>query len=463
MSWRMMLIALKIIIIGLSLAPYSNLTFAAAPEKKLFIAIGMEPTTIDPSACWAGSGDYQVVENYAEYLIYKAPSGDLKPGLATSWKMSPNGKEIEFTLRRGVKFHSGDFLTSKDVEFSFERGRAKSSTVKSRLRSVERFEVIDDYRFKVQFKTPDVTFIPNRGGPMMVSKSYYDRVGEDRFSKYPVGTAPYKFVRYVSGEYVDIERFEGYWGEKPPVREARTYFVPEDTTRVAKLKAGEVDLISTCPYTSVKDIEKSPGFKTIRLPLGHPSVSLAFSTQNPNNPWYDRRVRLAMAYAVDCDSIIKHVLYDIPDHYPFLAPYELGYDPHLKHYPCDPKRAKELLVEAGYPKGFDCKIYWLAGGRVPMSREVSEAVAAYLEAVGVKCKLIGEEIAQNLSRRKGLNRPDTDYVCISSFGRAGMPDPTYVLDLFFTKDGGFSHYINPEIEKITVEARATMDDTKRGS
>jgi peptide/nickel transport system substrate-binding protein len=443
---------------GLLVAPHS----ISAADKKVVVAIGMEPTTIDPSSSYLGSADYQVAENYAEYLIYRAPNGDLKPGLAASWKVSPDGKVIEFTLRRGVKFHSGDSLTAKDVEFSFERGQAKSSSVKTRLKLVDRFEIIDDYRFKVHFKMPDVTFIRNRGGAMIVSKTYFDRVGEDAFSKQPAGTGPYKFVRYVPGEYMDMERFDGYYGEKPSVKEARIVFIPEDSTRVSKLKAGEVDLIAACPYPLVVDIEKSPEFKTARLPVGHPTVSVGFSTMNPNNPWHDKRVRLAMAYAIDYDSILNKVLFGIANRWAFVMPHEPGYDPNVKPYPYDPKKARELLVEAGYAKGFEFKYYWLASGRYPMSREVTEAIGAYWEAVGLRPKLIGEEFVANINRVRSLKKPDSDYVCIGAYGRANLPDPSYCLGLYFTKDGGFSYYTTPELEKITAEAATTVDDGKRG-
>ena len=210
---------------------------------------------------------------------------------------------------------------------------------------MDRLEVIDDYRFKVYFKMPDVTFIPNRAGAVLISsKGYYDRVGEDQFVKKPVGTGPYKFLRHVPGEYVDIERFEDYWGVKPSVQEARFHFVPESTTKVAMLKEGEVDIINTCPYPLVGDIEKSSGLKTVKLAGNHPTPSVAFSTRNLKTPWHDRRVRLAMACAIDRNAIIKNVLYGIPNNYAFFAPYEIGYDPDLKPYPYDPKKAKELLA-----------------------------------------------------------------------------------------------------------------------
>jgi peptide/nickel transport system substrate-binding protein len=465
-SLRILVVLTIVLLLIVISAQYSRPTLAQSAGKILLIAVHQEPTSMDPSLVYVG-GDYPVVSNYGEYLIDKAPNGDLRPGLATSWKMSPDGKEIEFTLRKGVKFHSGDIFTAKDVEFSFDRGKTKNPTTRTRLNLMERFEVIDDYHLKIHFKTPDVTFIPNRaGGAVIVSKTYYDRVGEEKFVKNPVGTGPYKFARYVPGECVDIERFDDYWSEKPSVKEARFYFVPEDATRLAKLKSGEVDLITNCPYPSVKDVENTPGLKIVKLSTNHPTASVIFSIPNSKVPWHDRRVRLAMAYAIDWKTIVDKVLYGIPNHWVFLDPRELGYDSNLKPYAYDPRRARELLSEAGYPKGFDLKLYWVISGGFPMAREGAESVASYFEAVGIRTKLIGEEWAAAQARRRSAKVSEAalnvEYVSFLSEGRSGGSDPSYNLDLFYTKGGGFSVYSNPEIEKLTAEAKATVDDLKRG-
>jgi peptide/nickel transport system substrate-binding protein len=448
------------IVLSLGFLWTEDVLSAPASAKRLIIAVGMEPVNMDPTLTGEG-GDYPVVENYGEYLIYRQPNGELKPGLATAWKVSPDGKTIDFTLRKGVKFHSGDPLTVKDVIFSYERGRTKNPVVKTRLTSVEKFEGVDDYTLRIHFKTPDVTFLPLRGAQMIVSKSHYDRVGEDAFIRQPVSTGPYKFVRYVSGEYVDLERFEDYWGTKPQVREVRFVFVSEDTTRLAKLKAGEVDFINNVPYPNVKELETSKDFKTVRLALHHPTRGIVFQTLNPKVPWYDKRVRQAMAYAIDRKAIVDNLLNGIPNLWAWQAPEELGYDPAIKYRPYDPKRAKQLLAEAGYPNGFDLKFYWPTTGRVPMSREICEAVASYFEAVGIRTQLIGEEQAAFYARRRAAKEPNAEFVCYFSGGLAGAVDPAYNLALYFSKDGAFSVFSNPEIDKITAEAKATVNDAKR--
>jgi peptide/nickel transport system substrate-binding protein len=169
-----------------------------------------------------------------------------------------------------------------------------------------------------------------------------------------------------------------------------------------------------------------------------------------------------MAYAIDCDSIIKNVLYGIPNRWAFLASHELGYDRDLKLHPYDPKKARELLAQAGYPKGFDLRLYYPVTGVIPMSREGAEAIASYFEAVAIRTKLIGEEYAAHLSRRRASKGPEAEYVGYIAGGRSGGPDPSYYLDLWYGSDGGFSLYSNSEYDMIVAEAKRAVDDVKRG-
>jgi peptide/nickel transport system substrate-binding protein len=447
------------IVIGLVFVPCSN----AASENKLVIAIGQEPTSVDQSLIYLGA-DYIAVMNWGERLIERSPSGDLVPGLATSWKFSADGKTMEFTLRKGVKFHSGDPLTAKDVKFSYERAMTKNKSMPIFLRLVESFEIIDDYRFKIHFKEPDVLFVPMQGIASIVSKSYYDRVGEDKFTHQPVGTGAYKFVKYVPGEYIDVERFDDYWGGKPSVDKARFLFVPEDLTRISKLKAGEVDLLGSIPYSLIRDLQKMPGIKLLRGEAGHPTPTIQFNTLNPKVPWYDRRVRLAMAYAINYDAIIKDLLLGIPAHYACLAPWEIGYDPNLKPYTYNPKRARELLTEAGYPNGFEFPFYYLITGTVPMINQTAETIAAYFKAVGIRAEIHGEEAAAFSARRRAAKASEGHnvvYVGLDSRGAmAGGVHPLQFLDAMFGTNRSFSPYSNPEFDKYMSEARTAINDLK---
>jgi peptide/nickel transport system substrate-binding protein len=442
---------------ALFLPPGSALSKPSSPDR-VVIGYPTEPDALPPTDTSYGVTSYPISNNIFERLVDLSTDGEFRPGIA-SWEVLEGGKEFLFTLKKGVTFHSGDPLTARDVEFTHNRAWEKTATYKRYMRNFERLEVIDDYHVKFIFKKPDVLFIPTRIA-YVASKAYYDRVGEEEFVKNPVGTGPYKFVAWKPGEYIDIERNEEYWGEKPQVKSARFVFAKEDTTRVAMLKAGEADIIMSTPYPLVKEIEKA-GFKTVRLPT-HPPCGVQFHNGNPDVPWYKRKVRLAVAYAIDKDAIVKDLFNGIPSGYPRLAPWELGYDPDLKPYPYDPQKAKELLAEAGYPKGFEMPLYYFAG-RSYGQKETAEAVALYLNAVGIRCKIQGIEAAQMLAKVRAWHKdPKAEYVGVVTAPMAFLPDPTEALTTAYLSTGWGSMYFNKKLDPIIEQARVTMDSKKRG-
>ena len=446
-----------VLIIGLSFFYPPSM---AATRDRVNIAVKQEPLHFDVSFD-SGGETALVLENINEFLIKKKPSGEHIPGLASSWTISSDGKTIEFEIRKGVKFHSGDLLTADDVKFSFDRALAKNRWMKIKLRNMDRIEVVDDYRIRFLFKKPDVTFLRDRAATMIVSKRYYDRAGEDKFKTEPVGTGPYKIVRHESGQYVDIERFDDYWGKKPPVKTARIYFVSEDSTRMAKLEAGEVDLIQGVPFSAVKEMDDSPKLKTVRMETNSPPRAVVFTNRNQTKPFYDKRVRMAMAYAIDVDSIISKLFFGVPHRLQLLMPEDLGYDSAIRPYPYDPEKAKKLLAEAGYPNGLEFNLYWQMGGRVAMNSELAQTIAAYFEAVGIRTQIQGQERAAFMATRGNAKKPTSDYVAISAGALTGGTEPTMNADLYFSCKGPASPYCNPEFDKVLDDARTTMDDNQR--
>lgn len=426
-----------------------------APERDLVIAYEGIPDTLDLCSSRHSPTASPVAENVVEFLCGIKTDGELVPGLA-SWKIAADKMSIDFKLHEGVKFHSGDRLTTQDVLFSYKRILEKTRA--PALREVKDLEILDDLNFRVLFKQPDVLFLKNRAFPI-VSKSYYDRVGEAEFVEKVVGTGPYKVVDWKDGESVDLERFDGYRGEIPSIKKVRFRFVKEDTTRIAMLKAGEADMITSTPYAMVADVEKS-GFKTVRLPA-HPTTQVQFQALNPDVPWYDRRVRLAIAHAIDGDSIVKNLFHNIPDRV-WLSPWELGYDPDLKLYDYNPKMAKELLAEAGYPKGFEMPLYYFAG-RTTGQKETTEAVALYLNAMGIKCKIIGWEPIKMIESIRGNwhGNPKAVFAGVTTPPLAHQVDPVYAFRTSYWSGSTISLYENPEFDKLYLKALAEFDDAKR--
>jgi len=434
---------------------------SASPKKsslKITVALPAEPDTLDPTTTRFSVTSAPIGNNIFERLVDLTTDGKFVPGIA-SWKVSPDGKIVEFTLRKGVKFHSGDPLTTKDVEFSHNRALKNNPTHQRAMANLDRFEIVDDYQCRFVFKKPDVLFIPTRS-LTIVSNSYYNKVGEEQFVRNPVGTGPYKFVEWKLGEYIDIAANDNYWGAKAQVRQTRFKFVKEDSTRVAMLKSGEADIIMSTPYAMAKDVE-SAGYKTVRLPT-HPPTSIRFHTLNPDVPWYKRDVRLAIAMAIDGDAIVKNLFQGIPGRFTRLSPGELGYDPNLKQYPYDPKKAKELLAKAGYPNGFEMPLYYYTG-RIAGQKETAEAVALYLNTLGIRIKIQGIEAPQMLDLvRAAHDDPKAVNVGLATSPMAHLPEPTEALATAFYSKQRMNTYSNPKLDALIEVVQTTMDNKRRG-
>ena len=379
----------------------------ALPDK-VIVGLG-DDVPIFSSVRARGGNNRYITTNVYEGLTTTDPEGKVLPGLAVSWKVSPDGKSYEFKLRKGVTYVNGDPVVAEDVAFVFANskvpGNAQSLSPEAHWKSVE---ILDAETVRYTLTTPDPGFLQTIGSSFqnhLIPQKYYDSVGgEEGFEKAPVGTGPYKVVDRKIKEGWTLERYEGYWGEKPQIKTAEFRVIPESSTRAAAMKVGEIDFSANFPPAAMEDLEKTGGFKLIKNPANQ-TISIRINklretdpaTGKPN-PFLDKRVRQAMAYSIDRDAIISKVLNGVGEKIAVLFPGDFGYDPELKPYPYDPNKAKQLLAQAGYPNGFDATFYGLLGERIPLSKEVGEAVAAYLTAAGIRTKVVPEEYAAWLAR-----------------------------------------------------------------
>src|SRR5881296_3749477 len=195
---------------------------AAAPEGQLTwgVHISLAPTWFDPAETLGIITPFMVMYALHDALAKAMPGNPVAPSLAESWQVSPDGRVYDFTLRKGVKFHNGDPLTSDDVKFSFERYRgASAKTLKERVAAVETPDALH-VRFRLKNPWPDfMTFYTAASGAgWIVPKKYVEKVGEDGYKKAPVGAGPYKFVSFNPGVELVMEAFEGYWRKTPSVK-----------------------------------------------------------------------------------------------------------------------------------------------------------------------------------------------------------------------------------------------------
>ncbi len=470
--------SLSIILIAaaLALAAAANTAAAAnaAPPAKgeLTIAFGAESTTMDPFKYSAGV-DLYFVSQISEQLLHPYPDLHVGNWLAESWTVNNNGGKpiIDVHIRRGVKFHNGDALTAADFQFSFEKLRDPKVSRWSHLQAnVERFELVDDFHFRLHFKQPDAAYVTGLLQLWAVPKKYYEKVGPDGFNAHPVGTGPWKFVSRSVHEELKLEAFDDYWNKelRPTVKTLIIKIIPEDSTRVAAFQTGAVDWIDAVPPARVEEFKAMSGVRSVSMVTGN-NLFLNFDTQLANSPFNDVRVRQAAAYAIDVDAIIKSVLFGQGERYQEVGKGELGYDPGLQPYPYDPAKSRELLKAAGYPSGFDTPCYNLITPREPNMKEMGEATFAYLSAAGIRCKLQGLEYGAwiNLGRRGRNAPPEMDGVLSWMWGH-GLPGDTGTpwmghLHSFEAGKGfgSYSYTNNAQMDALVEKLNTAMQPAER--
>lgn len=372
----------------------SLLISAAVPARvladSLRVAIGEDLESTDPQRIrGAASRFFQV--NVFESLYRREADGQLAPALATRSRMSPDGRRVEFTLRRGVRLHDGGPFTARDVKFSLDRARDPSigAPGAAALRNIVAVEVLGPYRVVFTLGKPDAAFLSTLEYRLsIVPEQYIRRVGDDEFARRPVGTGPFRFISRSVNEEVRLERFDSYWGSKPSFRTLVFRIVPEPASREALLERGDVDIAADLPFEDVDAIRKNPALKVMTLRTNERTF-IKINTLHPHSPLDDTRVRQALNYAIDKRAIIDGLLNGFAvETASGVTQGIAGYDPSVKPYPYDPAKAKTLLAQAGFAAGFDGgELLFPGTDRVPKLKDVMEAVAAFWSDVGVTVRL----------------------------------------------------------------------------
>ncbi len=405
---RKSLLFLFSILVIITLIPDVSMGQKAKPEGKVVIAdstIGREIwTPLDGTM-----PEQYPMGMWNEKLVYRGVGGDQKlyGGLAESWTVSPDGLNYTFQIRKGINFNEGwGPFTAEDALFSLKLvGREDSLNVNKHIIRdwVRSMEAVNPHLLKITLKEPHPDFIYQLSDfypyLMMVSKKYFETVGEKKAAKHPVGTGPWIFKEHILGDHLTIEAVENHWRKTPEFKTVVVKIVPEQGTRIAMLRAGEADLIAlSTPF--IKEVEGA-GYKVISNP-GATYFTLMFGGltlpnregYDPTAPWAQpdaekaRKVRKALCLAVNKKEIIDYILKGrgSPVAVHNFAPGGLNTNPAWNPYPYDPAEAKKLLAEAGYPRGFEkpIKMFLYSMPGRPELPEVGEAVAQYWEKIGLR-------------------------------------------------------------------------------
>src|SRR5438132_2557896 len=280
---------------------------AAAPEGQLTwgVHISLAPTWFDPAETQGLITPFMVLYAVHDAMAKAMPGSTAAPSLAESWQVSPDGRVYDFTLRKGVKFHNGDPLTSEDVKFSFDRYKgAAAKTLKDRVAAVETPDPLH-VRFRLKNPWPDfLTFYTAASGAgWIVPKKYVEKVGDDGYKKAPVGAGPYKFVSFTPGVELVMEAFDGYWRKTPNIKRLVLRVIPDESTRLAALKRGEVDIAYSIRGELAEEIQNTPGL-TLKPAVVQGTQWVYFPDQwDAKSPWHDERVQLAATLSLDSKCI----------------------------------------------------------------------------------------------------------------------------------------------------------------
>jgi len=432
----------------------------SAPKGKLVMAFGVDPSTLDPPM-FAEIQATNVVTNIYECLVnrvFKEGKIQHEPMLATSWELINDTTWI-FRLKKGVKFHNGEDFNAEAVKYTFERilNPAQKARRRYLISSVERVDIVDPYTVRIITKVPQPAFIVNLGfGIWIVPPKYFKEKGDAYVATHPVGTGPYKFVRWVKDEEIVLEANETYYGGAPAIKTVVFKPIPDDSTRVAALLGGDVDIAKNVPINLIPMVNKSDRAKVMVTPAGL-TISVKFETMKAGSPLQDKRIRQAINYGVDKEAIIKHIMegHGTPVGTP-LSPSHIGYAPDIKPYSYNPEKAKALLKEAGYERGLTLTLH-APSGRYMKDKEFAEAIAYQLAEVGINLKVQTYEWG---SYTKILYSPDpVDHMLILGWGSTFDPDG--ILSPNLQCGESLSRYCNKQLDSLLTQARGTMDPKKR--
>jgi len=441
----------------LTLAPWGASVSSAAPEGQMTWAVhvSLAPSWFDPAETQGVIVPFMVLYALHDALVKPMPGQPMAPSLAESWTASRDGLVYEFALRKGVTFHNGDPLTAEDVKFSFERYRGSSA--KALHERVARVEVVDAHRVRFVLKAPWPDFLtfyatPATGAAWIVPKRYVERVGDDGFKRAPVGAGPYKLVSFSPGVELVLEANESYWRKVPSVKRLVLRAVPDESTRLAMLKRGEADIAYSIRGALAQELARTPGL-TLKPVAGTFTEWLTLTEQwNAKSPWHDQRVRLAASLAINRKEINNAEYLGHGRLSASIIPRDFAFAWPAPAYPYDPERARRLLAEAGYPRGFDALEVATDNTYAP----VGEAVVNDLQAVGIRTRLRVMERAAYLNADA-----EKAFKHIVRVGSAAAGNAATRIEAFVISGGIRSYGGYPDIDGLYKEQAIQMDVKKR--
>ncbi len=464
-----------------------EVTPTAPPARDVIIvALSAAPSSLDPADHRSRLSE-TVIRNMFDGLVTRDTRSGVHLELAESMEWLDD-TTLEAKLRQGVKFHDGVEMTADDVVFTFERiigenmieyPEPHSSPRKGLIAPLESIEKVDDYTVRMHFSGPWPPAMQMIVHQQIVPKHYLEEVGTEGFIQNPIGTGPFKFVSARGLEEIVMERFDDYWGGAPDlepsgpacVREVVFRVIPESSTRVAALLAGEVDIIQAVPSELIDTLTQTPGVQLKTAPSTQPK----WMEMNVNQPPFDDvQVRQALNYAVDKDLIIEAIYGGRAVALPGpLSPYNNYVNQSLQPYPYDPDKALELLAEAGWTDSDGDGILDKDGQPFAFTidtsgepfRTLTEAVADQLRAIGIDTSIRFWEYSvvqpMLLAGERMAFLEDWGDSAFDPVGHFEAKWHSYDPEVAVYGRGNFSTYSNERVDELIKLGETTADTAER--
>lgn len=423
-----------------------------APLRRVVVSDDTkEPLTLDPFVEFAEK-NHTILQQVLEGLVRFDPDGNIVPALAESWEQT-TPLRLRFHLRPGVLFHDGEPFDARAVRFSLEKYVDPATGYPGRgfFSSVERVEIVDPLTVDVVTRQPDGVLLRRLAGLItMVPPAYYARVGGAEFSRRPLGTGPFKFDHWASGQEIVLTANRDYWEKGlPKIDELAFRFIPAQD-QVAALLSGAVDLVMEIPGTATLQVKSNPDTTVLKKETLY-TVGASFNVAR--GPLSDVRFRRALNLAVNRAELIRYDLLGNGKLVSTLSlPGQVGHDPDLVPYPYDPKQAKELLRQIGVKTPVHLKTIL----RLPQGNRTARILAKQLEEVGI---ILHMETGAESDLFRKFREQDWDV------GIAGMPDPTahasFIQSILLYSKSPYSFFKSDEYDRLLEDFTSTLSLTEQ--
>jgi len=433
---------------------------AQSPPRGGTLRVGISGDwgTLDP-AHYTNVNERQIFYSIYSPLFALDSSFAIRPGLVQAWTISPDGLRVTFHLQTGVRFQDGTPFDAAALKFNIDRmlNPATGSAFRTILAPIKEVRVVDPATLELTLSAPFTPLLAwFTEGPGFVSSPAAINKWGDQYALHPVGTGPFAFVEWVKNDHIALKRFDGYWEKGLPYLDGVIYRpTPDETVKMADLRAGSLDVIDTVPAREQRAVHDDPRFRTIPLAgTRWPMIRL----NNAIPPFNNKALRQAASYAVNRDQIVTAIYFGQarPAYGPISPVYRQYYDPSISRvgYQTDIDKAKAKLAEAGQPRGFS---FTLEIPTSPEQARLAQLIRAQLAEAGITANIQAYDPTTLQDRITGKRyqavigswtpRPDIDGTMYNHFSTKGNVNSV--------------SYNNPAVDALFEKTRVIPDGPER--